>query len=533
MGDPKTRPKEQGGLADSEPGRAYATTELGVGLGHGTPMPDGGPSGAGVPTPAIVRDGEQDDEGPDPLLGKVLGGHYRIETRIGEGGMGTVYKALHVQLEKHFAIKVLSKKIAENVSAVERLRQEAQAASRIDHDNIVDVTHFDATEDGDVFIVMELLKGAPLADVLERGRLDLPNAMHIALQMCRALHAAHEHNIVHRDLKPENIFIVPKNGMDFVKVLDFGISMIKSADTEQVRMTKTGQLVGTPLYMSPEQAKGESDVDRRVDVYALGVILYEMLAGTPPFEGDNYFQLLWKHGNDMPDPPSLRAPDAHIPEAIEAAIMKALAKDPADRFATMADFEVALLEGAPDLQVTGPLLSMPSMTSMTSMTPTALARPAAPGRRGLVLVLVAAALVFAGIGAFALGGDETGGEPADPIPPTRVEPVDDPPPDELPNGIDVPDPPATPDPELVWVEFVSRPRGATVRVAGQVLGPTPTQARFPASDEPLEAIFELRGYRSEAVPVGVAEGARVEASLRRVRPHGGGNGTSPPIKMVF
>src|SRR5690606_37328029 len=199
-----------------------------------------------------------------------------------------------------FAVKVLNDVVADKRNAVERLRQEAMAAAHIEHENIVGVTNFGRTEEGRFFIVMELLKGESLADCIGRGPIELHRAVPITFQICRALHAAHEHGVVHRDLKPENVFLTEKGGRTLVKVLDFGISKMKTAEAEQVRMTRTGQLVGTPLYMSPEQARGETDIDRRVDVYAMGVILYEMITGAPPFEGRNYFELLWKHGNEPP-----------------------------------------------------------------------------------------------------------------------------------------------------------------------------------------------------------------------------------------
>jgi serine/threonine protein kinase len=272
-------------------------------------------SGAGAPEATPPPDGE-----PDPWIGRVLANVYKVEAKIGEGGMGAVYRATHVHLGKQVAVKVLTDAIAQKRDAVERLRQEAIAASSIDHDNIVDVVSFDRYDDGSVFIVMELLRGESLAERMETAReagraLSIAQTVQIALQICDALGAAHERGIVHRDLKPENVFLARKGERERVKVLDFGISKIKTAEAEQVRMTRTGQLVGTPLYMSPEQARGETDIDRRVDVYALGVMLFEMLTGAPPFDGRNYFELLWKHGNEPP--PSMRARKEGLPEALD------------------------------------------------------------------------------------------------------------------------------------------------------------------------------------------------------------------------
>jgi len=310
--------------------------------------------------PADVRDtphvkqpfpDDDDDEAEeeDPWIGRTLSNVYEILEKIGEGGMGSVYLARHVHLKKDFAVKVLVDTIAKKGNAVERLKQEAMAAANIDHESIVDVVNFDRTEDGAVFIVMELLKGESLADAVGRGPIALHRALPITFQICRALHQAHERGIVHRDLKPENVFLTEKSGRTLAKILDFGISKVKSEDAEQVRMTKTGQLVGTPLYMSPEQARGETEIDRRVDIYAMGVMLFEMITGTPPFDGRNYFELLWKHGNE--EPPSMRDknPNVYFSDEVDAVVLRALAKDRDERFQTMEELEVALHEAAPEV----------------------------------------------------------------------------------------------------------------------------------------------------------------------------------------
>ena len=174
----------------------------------------------GVTAPTIVYDDDEEDEGPDPMIGRVLSGLYKVDSRIGEGGMGTVYMAVHIHLDKPFAVKVLSDKVAANKSAIDRLKQEARAASSIDHDNIVDVVSFDATDDGRVFLVMEMLEGKSLANVIEPGPMALARALPIAHQMCEALQAAHDGGIVHRDLKPENLLITG----DIVKLADFGLA---------------------------------------------------------------------------------------------------------------------------------------------------------------------------------------------------------------------------------------------------------------------------------------------------------------------
>ncbi len=288
-----------------------------------------------------------DETEEQTLVGKVLGGLYRVEALVGEGGMGAVYAATHVHLKKRFALKVLAESAAVDRRAIERFLQEAQAASGIDNPHIIDVINFDRTADGRVFLVMELLEGQSLAQRLESGPVPPLEALALMKQLCDALTAAHEAGIVHRDLKPENVFLIDRDGKDFVKVLDFGISKVERAEAEAVRLTKTGQLVGTPLYMSPEQARGDDAIDHRADVYALGILLYEMLVGRPPFEGQNYFQLLWKHGNVVPEAPRASV-DGPVPwpESLDAAILQALEKQPSNRYESVGAFAAALAQAA-------------------------------------------------------------------------------------------------------------------------------------------------------------------------------------------
>jgi serine/threonine-protein kinase len=278
----------------------------------------------------------------DPLIGATLGGLYRVESLLGVGGMGRVYRAVHTRLGKAYAVKVLPEGRADKPDAVERFLREARSASKIEHEHIVKVVNCDSDEEHRLFIVMELLQGESLHDRIERGPLPLDQAIEIASQTGEALQAAHDAGIVHRDLKPENIFITQRHGKDFVKILDFGISKIKTPEHGDPKLTATDQIIGTPLYISPELARGVATIDHRTDIYALGVIVYEMITGTPPFTGDNHFQLLYKHGNEAPDPPSQRSKKANIPAHVESAVLRALAKDPDDRYESMRDFCAAL-----------------------------------------------------------------------------------------------------------------------------------------------------------------------------------------------
>ncbi|MGB0681039.1 MAG: serine/threonine protein kinase, partial [Polyangiales bacterium] len=236
----------------------------------------------------------------DPLLGSTLAGRYEVVRRIGEGGMGFVYEGRHAIIEKPVAIKVLRDDVSGKPDVVERFRQEAKSASRIGHENIIDISDFGVTPSGQNFFVMELLNGEDLANVLARETtIETGRAVRIVLQCCLALGAAHSKGIVHRDMKPENIFLIHRNGRaDFVKIVDFGIA--KMTDLESVggagarKLTKTGMIFGTPEYMAPEQAAGKP-LDHRVDVYALGVILYEMLCGRVPFVGETFMGILTQH----------------------------------------------------------------------------------------------------------------------------------------------------------------------------------------------------------------------------------------------
>ena len=272
----------------------------------------------------------------DPLVGATVSGRYKIVRRIGEGGMNIIYKAEHVALGKHVALKVLREDFTRKSDLVERFKQEARSASIIGHENIIDVSDFGETDAGGIFFAMELLRGEDLADVLQREtRLPLERSVRIISQMCRALHAAHQKGIIHRDMKPENVFLVQKDDRrDFVKVLDFGIAKMTTLDAEGRRLTQTGVIFGTPEYMAPEQARGQT-LDLRVDVYATGVMLYEMLVGQVPFTGDTFMAILTQHLFSEPKPIATLAPDIKIPPAVESVLFKAMSKDRDERYSTM------------------------------------------------------------------------------------------------------------------------------------------------------------------------------------------------------
>jgi len=284
----------------------------------------------------------------DPLVGATLAGRYHIIKKLGEGGMGAVYLATHNLLEKQVALKVLHGEFARKPDLVERFMQEAKAASRIRHENVIDISDFGTTPEGMVFFAMELLKGHDLHEEVARARLAgqlLPwnRSKRIFLQICAALSAAHSHGIIHRDLKPENVYLVEFLGEpDFVKLLDFGIAKLTEVDEGGRKLTKTGMLFGTPEYMSPEQARGEA-VDHRVDVYAMGCILFQLVTGRVPFEADNFMGVLSLHLTEQP--PSI-PPEVFdrigAPRELAAVIDRALLKDKNQRWNTIDDLANAV-----------------------------------------------------------------------------------------------------------------------------------------------------------------------------------------------
>ncbi len=289
------------------------------------------------------------DPGGDQLLGTVLAERYRIVKLIGQGGMGRVYRATHVNINKQFAIKVLRPEVTALPSTVVRFRQEARAASSIGHENIIQIEDFATLPDGSVYLAMEFLEGEPLDTRMGRTpALPLPEALDIAAQVGRGLYAAHEKGIVHRDLKPANVFLSRKPSVlalagpsgVVAKILDFGIAKVSGVDATPA-LTQTGAIFGTPLYMSPEQAMGQP-LDHRTDIYSMGVILYEMATGQVPFKADSAVQVLSQHIAGVVVAPSVAAPARQIPAALDAVVLKALAKEPGARFATMSELVTAL-----------------------------------------------------------------------------------------------------------------------------------------------------------------------------------------------
>jgi eukaryotic-like serine/threonine-protein kinase len=347
----------------------------------------------------------------DPLVGTVISGRFRVDDLIGQGGMGKVYRARHLALERTVALKVLKPQLLEDPTLVGRFEREAKAASRLNHPNVIQVLDFGRLEnDGTLYIVMEYVQGKDLRLVL---RDDWPLAeerlCNIMAQVCSALGEAHVNDVIHRDLKPENVMVEARRDQpDHVKVLDFGIAkilgpdapalarhgIVRVAEAEQPGLTRHDVVCGTPQYMAPEQATGTA-LDERCDLYAVGVILYQMTTGHLPFDGPTSMEVLTRHVNEAPVPPRQRQPDAPISEAMERLILRALEKDPAKRPQTAEQFREELL-AVPEQARTAARAATPPR----STTPVAVASPAAPRRRKTLLWVAAAAT--AGLGALGL-----------------------------------------------------------------------------------------------------------------------------------
>jgi len=309
-------------------------------------LPAGAAATATATAPAVPEVPEV-TEGFDSLVGATLANRYLIVRRIGEGGMGAVYEAKHTIIGKRVAVKVLLEKFLTKSDFVARLLQEARLASAIGHEHIVDVTDFGTTDDGRAFVVMEFLEGEALSQlVMREAPLPVERALHIARQVASALGAAHAKGIVHRDVKPENIYLIRRGDADFIKVVDFGISKAvkqgQGDDGPDYRLTHTGLLLGTPLYMSPEQGRGEEDLDHRVDVWSLGVLLYECLTGEVPFRANNYLGIISQVLTHEALSPAKLRPELGISEAVDTVVMHAMEKDRARRYPTMAALEADL-----------------------------------------------------------------------------------------------------------------------------------------------------------------------------------------------
>ncbi|MBL8634247.1 MAG: protein kinase [Myxococcales bacterium] len=333
----------------------------------------------------------------DPLSGRVLSGRYRLMELIGRGGMGAVYRAHHILMDKPVAVKVLRAELASDTEAVARFHREARSASRLDHESIIRVTDFGQTDDGLLFLVMELLDGENLAQVIKRGALTWRRSATIARDIAMGLGHAHEQGVIHRDLKPENVVILRKGkGRQLVKVLDFGLAKLMheagptgsaSDDGPDRSLTRTGVVFGTPEYMSPEQAEGRT-LGPHTDLYALGVVMYQMVTGSLPFSAPTFIALIAKTVHEPPPRPSLHVPGGKLPGSLEDLILRCLAKTPEDRPASAEEIadelDAMLAQNLDDVleESSSPAVSVaknPSLQPSSPSKPTLQPGEAAPG----------------------------------------------------------------------------------------------------------------------------------------------------------
>jgi serine/threonine protein kinase len=454
---------------------------------------------------------------PDPV-GKVLAGKYRIEALLKHGGMGAVYRATHLMLHKPIAIKLIKPELVTSEDTIRRFHREAQAASQLDHPNIVTIHDLGKAEDGTLYIAMELVTGTSLKELVKtEGALEPGRAVRIAAAIGSALALAHRHQIIHRDLKPQNIMICrDAEGREQPKLLDFGIA--KTFESEGPALTSTGLVLGTPHYMSPEQAKGTA-VDGRSDLYSLGIILYEMLVGKVPFEAPSIPAILVKHLNETPKPPTELRPG--LDPKLEAIALRCLEKEPAGRYQTAQELTRALLDAESAVATRQPA-TVPSTAAGHGRTvpdastnratqptvrleepPTRQAAQAAPARPGggktvaIAMGVVVLLLLVGGAGLWGIsrlitvdpphqteGDDVPQGSPAaaslDP-PPTQTPPMQTPPmqtedatPQETSPGEDT----------SPTVQAESDPETASIRSPGQS---TPTEGAAPPS-EPFASV---------------------------------------------
>ena len=369
------------------------------------------------------------------LVGQVVADRYHVVKKLGEGGMGQVYLAEHVKMGRRSAIKVMNPSMVHDPDAVARFNREAANASRINHPNVCAIYDFGETPDGLIYLAMEFIEGEPLTDVLERdGALPLPRATAIFLQTAEALQAAHDLGIVHRDLKPDNIMLTGrKGGGDTVKVVDFGIAKAVGGDQAGQKVTKTGLVVGTPEFMSPEQLSGDT-LDGRSDLYSLALVFFRTLTGGLPFQATSVQETMIKRLTDEPAKLAAARPDLSFPAGLQTVLDTALARTPAQRYQTVVKFaaDVAAVTGRPttgalphtrslgDADATTQLLDTSGATQRIS------ARKVTPlKKRSLVPALVGVVVILGAGGAWvALNGgskDRPAVPPAAPPPAPRAQ----------------------------------------------------------------------------------------------------------------
>lgn len=454
----------------------------------------------------------------DPYLGSTIDGRYRVEALLGQGGMGVVYRCTHTIIDKKVAMKVLRPDLARDDEVTERFLNEAKAASAVGNPHIIDISDFGQLPDGATYFVMEFLSGTPLSKVTaSRQPLPVDRILRIARQLAEGLSAAHAAGIVHRDLKPDNVYLVDRGSeKDFVKILDFGIAKVSTA--EQGKLTRAGTVFGTPHYMSPEQASG-APVDHRGDIYSLGVILYELASGHVPFDADNFMGILTQHIYKAPAP--LGPP---VPEALEAIVMRCLSKRPEARYQSMDELiaDIDRVRSGLTPAAAGALIDRSSGFDGpvdyfgNHPLPASPRKPSGPNRWPLFAGL-AGALFALGVVLIIL---VPRGESAAPEPrraastPARVT--------AEPAATPAPTAPAEPTPQVRQVVVAAEPLDAHLFRGDENLGPSPVMLAL-QEGETVTLVARRSGYKDKKVTVDGSK-ARHVIKLDRV--------VSPPRSLV-
>lgn len=452
------------------------------------------------------------------LQGRVLNGRFHLMEPLGQGGMGKVFKAIQAPLDRIVAVKVLSPNFpsAKDPGFEKRFLREASLTSKLRHPNTVTVIDYGQTDDGIYYIAMEFLEGHTLSQELARhGSLPYPRALHITQQICRSLREAHRLGVIHRDLKPANVMLMTDHDQDLVKVLDFGLvkSFLPDAPGQEVNpeITQNGTFLGSPQYMAPEQARNVSDP--RSDVYSLGVLLYQMLTGRPPFIGRDYLELIFQHLKEQPPRFKQVRPDIDIPPSVEAVVFRCLSKDPAERYQSMDElleamrmsvsgsglsgvFQASTLGyGTGQFQTMNPVVTTPppTPTPSTDAIEIHLDEEVADGRRKYIVpaAVVGGSLLLGFLAVLLVGG------PTQPAAPATAAAV----------PAQAQKPAAPQVPVNVRFRIDSIPSGAQLFLKDQPIGVTPAVLELPGNDKGVataEFTFSLEGYHPLTLVAGGA-----------------------------